>query len=139
MFSNNCNDYELRVELANCCSDIATVYLSRYLPTEEHVAVKKYRLDMASETLHNQIQHEITTMRQLNHPNILRFHTAYVSNMEMHLISPFMCYCSCSDTMKNIFERGEFLCGFLHCWKFSVQCSSFVRKLQAATLFSMLI
>uniref|UniRef100_T1GKX4 Protein kinase domain-containing protein n=1 Tax=Megaselia scalaris TaxID=36166 RepID=T1GKX4_MEGSC len=106
MYSSNPNDYELRVELANCCSDIATVYLSQYLPTEEHVAVKKYRLDSASNTLFNQIQHEIITMRQLNHPNILSFHIAYVNYMEMYLISPFMCYCSCSDTMKNIFDRA---------------------------------
>lgn len=107
MFSSNPNDYELRVELANCCSDIATVYLSQYLPTEEHVAVKKYRLDLASKSLHDQIQIEISTMRQLSHPNVLSFHVSFVSNMEMYLVSPFMCYCSCSDTMKNIFDKGE--------------------------------
>lgn len=105
MFSINPVDYDLKVELAKCCNNIATVYLAQYRKSGEHVAVKKYRMDKAKEET-NQIRDEILAMRDLHHPNILSFHTAFVNNFEVFLVAPLMCYGSCKDTISNCFTTG---------------------------------
>lgn len=45
-------------------------------------------------------------MRQFNHPNIMYFHTAFVHNFELYVVSPLMCYGSSRDTMNNYFVTG---------------------------------
>lgn len=51
-------------------------------------------------------QNEVLTMREFSHPHILQLHAVFVSNFEVYVISPIMCYCSCRDVMNNYFNTG---------------------------------
>lgn len=45
-------------------------------------------------------------MRQFNHPHILSFHSAFVNQLEVHVVAPIMCYCSARHIMNRFFTTG---------------------------------
>lgn len=48
-------------------------------------------------------------MRQFNFPHILPIYTAFVSNLDVYVITPIMCYNSCRDAMNNYFMTGKYI------------------------------
>lgn len=54
-------------------------------------------------------QGEILMMRQFDFPHVLPLHTAFVSNLDVFVVSPVMCYNSCRDAMNTYFSTGEHL------------------------------
>ena len=104
-FGCNSRNYDFKVELSKCCHDFGSVYLASYIPTGEHVVVKRFRMDQAKEEA-NSFRDEILMMRQFNHPNILILYTAFVCNFEVFYVAPLMCYGSCRDTIVNCFQLG---------------------------------
>lgn len=48
-FDSNPSNYEFKSELSNCCFGIGVVYLAKYVPTQQFVAVKKFQMDKAKE------------------------------------------------------------------------------------------
>lgn len=50
---------------------------------------------------------EIILTRQLNHPNIVRYHVAFVSGPEVCVVSPLMAYGSCRDLITRHFNEGK--------------------------------
>lgn len=47
MFGSNLSDYVLKSELATCCNGIGSVYLAKHRPSNEFIAVKKFKMDRA--------------------------------------------------------------------------------------------
>lgn len=45
-------------------------------------------------------------MRQFNHPHILSFYSTFVSNLDVVLVAPIMCFGSCRDLLNNFFVAG---------------------------------
>lgn len=46
-------------------------------------------------------------MRQFDYPHVLPMHTTFVKNLDVYVISPIMCYCSCRDAMNSYFTTGN--------------------------------
>lgn len=46
-------------------------------------------------------------MRQFDSPYVLPLYTAFVTNLDVYVISPIMCYNSCRDAMNTYFTTGE--------------------------------
>lgn len=51
-------------------------------------------------------QHEIILTRQLQHPNILPYHAAFVSGPEVIVVAPLMAFGSCKDLLSSHFTDG---------------------------------
>jgi STE20-related kinase adapter protein alpha len=51
-------------------------------------------------------QHEIILTRQLQHPNVLPYHTAFVSGPEVIVVAPLMAFGSCKDLLSSHFTDG---------------------------------
>lgn len=51
-------------------------------------------------------QHEIILTRQLQHPNVLPYHAAFVSGPEVVVVSTLMAYGSCKDLLSSHFTDG---------------------------------
>jgi STE20-related kinase adapter protein alpha len=56
--------------------------------------------------MEHSFQHEIILTRQLQHPNVLPYHTAFVSGPEVVVVSPLMAYGSCKDLLSSHFTDG---------------------------------
>lgn len=105
MFEADPAHYQLCSILGHCCEDTATVHLARHLPSGTLVAVKKFNMDKSKQEA-NLIQHEIILTRQLQHPNVLPYHAAFVSGPEIVVVSPLMAYGSCKDLLSSHFTDG---------------------------------
>lgn len=97
--------YQTRSVLAQCCDKIATVHVAHHLPTGTFVAVKKFRLDMSTEE-DSLIQQEIILARQLQHPNLLSYYSAFVSGPDLYVVSSLMSFGSCHDLLEYHFPDG---------------------------------
>ncbi|XP_069703693.1 STE20-related kinase adapter protein alpha isoform X2 [Periplaneta americana] len=105
MFEADPAHYQLCSVLGHCCEDIATVHLARHLPSGTLVAVKKFNMDKSKEEA-SLIQHEIILTRQLQHPNVLPYHAAFVSGPEVVVVAPLMAFGSCKDLLSSHFTDG---------------------------------
>uniref|UniRef100_A0A182QNZ6 Protein kinase domain-containing protein n=1 Tax=Anopheles farauti TaxID=69004 RepID=A0A182QNZ6_9DIPT len=105
MFDNNINNYVLKVDLAGCFDKHGRVYLAQHLPTRQHVAVKKFLVEVLQNDI-TYVMDEAKHLREFDHPNILSYHTAFVDNLELYFVLPLMCFGSCRDTMANYFVTG---------------------------------
>ncbi|KAM7344753.1 ste20-like kinase [Cochliomyia hominivorax] len=104
MFGWNIRDYDIKVELAKCSN--GTVYMAKYLSNEQHVALKKYHLERASKEEADNIRDEVLAMRHFSHPNLHKFYTTFVTEFDLCVVSPLMCFGSCRDTIRNCFSTG---------------------------------
>jgi STE20-related kinase adapter protein alpha len=52
------------------------------------------------------LQREIILTRQLQHPNVLPYHAAFVSGPEVVVVAPLMAYGSCRDLLSSHFTDG---------------------------------
>ncbi|XP_073847278.1 STE20-related kinase adapter protein stlk-like [Musca autumnalis] len=104
MFGWNIKDYDIKLELSRCSNGV--VYMAKYLPNQQYVTVKKYHLDRNDKQVSDSIQDDIMAMRLFSHPNLHKFHTAFVNNSDLYVVSPLMCFGSCRDSIRNIFKTG---------------------------------
>lgn len=51
-------------------------------------------------------QKEVLIARQFKHPNVLPLQAAFVSRLDLFVVTPIMCYGSAKDTYKNCFKSG---------------------------------
>lgn len=102
MFGIDPREYDLKVALSS--NEYSSVYLAQYLPNGLHVAVKKYKMDV---TNYEMVHLEVSTMRQLNHPNIHSLLACFMHGNDLYLVSKIMCFGSCKDTIRNCFNAGE--------------------------------
>ncbi|XP_063217614.1 STE20-related kinase adapter protein alpha isoform X2 [Bacillus rossius redtenbacheri] len=105
MFEADPTHYQTSSLLSTCCDGIASVYLGRHLPSGSMVAIKKFNLDNSKEE-ENLIQREIIVTRQLQHPNVLAYHTAFVTGLEVCVVSPLMGFGSCQSLLAEHFVDG---------------------------------
>lgn len=105
MFEADPSHYQTCSILAHCCEGVATVHLARHLPSGTLVAIKKFNMDKSKEEA-SLIQHEIILTRQLQHPNIIPYHMAFVAGPEVFVVSPLMAFGSCRELLSNHFSDG---------------------------------
>jgi len=97
--------------LAQLQSIPACVQLARQKNSLRNVAVKRYSL---IQFIHGEveedptiyIQHEVTAMKQFQHPNIQSCLTSFVCEMEVWVVTPLMSYGSVKDLMSTHLTDG---------------------------------
>jgi len=112
--------YQFGQILSRPSSLTSVVQLARQRNSQKHVVIKKYLLDQTSvvpneEELSRHIQHEVSTMKQLQHPNIQSCVTSFVADQEIWVVEPLMPYGSVRDLVKAHFHDGlpEMACCFI--------------------------
>lgn len=92
-------DYQIRATFSK------SVYLALHKPSTQYVALKRISAEILDEEFKN-ICDEIKNVLSLNHPNIIKIHSAFVRNFDINVIYPFYCFGSCKEAMKNFFFTG---------------------------------
>lgn len=96
------------------------VQTAQHLPSKTLVAVKRYNLERKKEQrseeesseaadfheLAKSIQHEVSSMRQLRHPNLLPCLSSFVSGFEIIVVSPLYKLRSVRDMLDDTFKEG---------------------------------
>ncbi|CRK88162.1 CLUMA_CG001947, isoform A [Clunio marinus] len=93
-------DYEAKAVFSR------SVYLAFYKPSNKYVALKRISADNTTDEEMSRVCHEISYLRELNHPNILTIESVFVKNFDINIIFPFYCFGSCSEAIKNFFFTG---------------------------------
>jgi len=91
------------------------------LTVGDMVMVKRYmldsntELDRETEEITAYIQHEVTLMKQLSHPNVQSCLTSFVVNQEVWVVTPLQSHGSVRDLISTHFPQGlpELACTFL--------------------------
>ncbi|KAF5281322.1 hypothetical protein FQA39_LY17834 [Lamprigera yunnana] len=91
--------------LAQCWEDQVVVLLAKHISSGKLVAIKRFNMDRVKEDP-KLVQDEIILTRQLQHPNILSYHTSFVMDSDVCVISPLMAFGSCKDLLERHFNHG---------------------------------
>ncbi|KAI8848079.1 kinase-like domain-containing protein [Chytridium lagenaria] len=105
-FSAFISDYELLSDIGGV-DDISYLYLARYVPTKEIVALKYTDLTLSPD--YELIEELIRTVRNAtlcNHPNILPYFSSFVENERLWTVTLPVHGGSCRILMKSHFEEG---------------------------------
>lgn len=105
-----CSDqYQLGSVLSSTTSLPSTVQLARIKNRLKPVVVKRYTVDQAGrggEDPMAYITHEVGSMKQFQHSNILTCLASFVAGLEVWLVTPLMPYGSVADLTKAHFPDG---------------------------------
>ncbi|CAH1169904.1 unnamed protein product [Phaedon cochleariae] len=104
-YDGQISSYKTVSILGQCFDSKAIVYLANHLPSASLVAIKKFDMDKVRGEV-KLVEREIILTRQLNHPNIISYHTAFVASSEVCVVSPLMAYGSCRDLLCRHFNEG---------------------------------
>lgn len=74
--------------------------------TNTLVVIKKLFIDNNAQDEYNLIEQDIIAMRQMQHPNILPYLSAFVNEQSIWVVSPLMGYGSCSNLLNEYFTSG---------------------------------
>ncbi|CAG9767043.1 unnamed protein product [Ceutorhynchus assimilis] len=106
-FKGNFGDYKIISILGECSEGKAAVHLAKHIPSSTMVALKRFYMDkMTNAEQTYSVELEIATAKQLQHPNILQYHTNFVHGFDVYVVSPLMAYCSCRDLLNQHFNNG---------------------------------
>ncbi|KAK4319441.1 hypothetical protein Pmani_009620 [Petrolisthes manimaculis] len=99
------DDYEVWSPLATVCGDRGTVWMARHKPSESHVALKIYELDKCEDEF-ELIQDEVRLVRQLRHPNIMRYLASFTTGQQLWVVMPLLGFTSASRLVATNFSDG---------------------------------
>jgi len=71
------------------------VYRALHLPTQKHVALKIIRLDSFEEGAPSSSVREISILKQLQHPNIIKLYEIVQTETSLTLGTSPICACTC--------------------------------------------
>lgn len=91
-------DYEIRSSVSK------NVFIALHKPSNKYCAIKRLSADNYDDSEFKLICEELTM--DLKHKNIIRIHSAFVKDLDVHVIYPFFCFGSCKEAMKNFFFTG---------------------------------
>eukprot|EP00127_Corallochytrium_limacisporum_P001718 Clim_evm55s77 gene=Clim_evmTU55s77 len=106
-YSVDLEEYEfLSVIGYSSVSGEASVYLAKYLPREEFVAVKVVDVEAIKPYRLEQKLKELYFLREMTHPNIANFHVCFVKEQILYIVMPYMSGGSCLNVMLNAHPNG---------------------------------
>ncbi|XP_014211846.1 STE20-related kinase adapter protein alpha [Copidosoma floridanum] len=106
MYDINLNNYSSGMAIGVPSSGSGNINLVLHKTTNTFVVIKKYFIDDKEPEDFNLVEQEIVTTRQLQHPNVLPYLSAFVSGHDVYVTSPLMSYGSCSDLIREHFQEG---------------------------------
>lgn len=104
-FEENISVYKTISILGQGFDGTAVIHLAKHLPSGTMVAIKKFDMDKIKEGAHL-VEREIILTKQLHHPNLITYHTAFVHGPDVCVVSPLMAYGSCRDLLTRHFNEG---------------------------------
>lgn len=105
-FQPTTDSYDVWSHLGTVCGGMGSVRIATHKAQHNtQLAVKIYELDKCQEEL-ELIQHEISTVRKLRHPNIIHYLTSFITEQQLWIIMPLMGYFSASRLVASHFPEG---------------------------------
>ncbi|XP_050729345.1 STE20-related kinase adapter protein alpha-like isoform X2 [Eriocheir sinensis] len=104
-FESSSDSYEVWSPLGSVCGGRGTVWLARHKPTNAQVALKIYELDKCEDEF-ELIQHEIRTVRQLRHRNVIHYLASFTVTQQLWVVMPLLGYTSASRLVATHFTDG---------------------------------
>ncbi|XP_045483832.1 STE20-related kinase adapter protein alpha isoform X2 [Harmonia axyridis] len=106
-FKEDVSIYKIISILGGCFQNRAIVNLAKHTPSDRMLVVKRYQLEKIRDSnCLDLVEREIILTRQLQHPNIISLHTAFVYGPEIFVISPLQAYGSCKSLLNSNFNEG---------------------------------
>ncbi|KAB7498505.1 STE20-related kinase adapter protein alpha [Armadillidium nasatum] len=87
------------------CEDRGTVWIGRHKPSNSRYVLKIYDLEKCGEEL-DRIKDEITTVRQLQHRNVIKYLVSFISGNHLWIVMPLIGYTSASRLIVSHFTNG---------------------------------
>ncbi|KAJ7300202.1 hypothetical protein O6H91_Y041400 [Diphasiastrum complanatum] len=103
IYPDEANAYKLLEEVGE--GSHGSVYRAICLPLNEVVAIKILDLDKSRRSW-DEISLKAETWRQMNHPNVVKLYSCFLSDRALGVVMPFMAGGSCLHIMKAHFPDG---------------------------------
>ncbi|XP_071541295.1 STE20-related kinase adapter protein alpha isoform X3 [Panulirus ornatus] len=104
-FEASSESYDIWSPLGSVCGGKGTVWVARHKPSNNHVALKIYELDKCEDEF-ELIQHEIRTVKQLRHRNIIQYMASFTFSQQLWIVMPLLGYTSASRLVATHFCEG---------------------------------
>lgn len=104
MFSNNLTDYQFTKEFKY--GKFCSVYKGNYTVNNRVVVIKKFSLEEENDAELKKLFAEVLCCRQFKHPNINKILHSFISEMDVFILYPYMCFGSCQILLDSIFANG---------------------------------
>ncbi|XP_076062745.1 ste20-like kinase isoform X2 [Oratosquilla oratoria] len=104
-FEPSSENYDVTSHLGTSCGGVGSVWVAKHRPSCLHIAVKIYDMDKCGEEL-DLIREEISTVRQLRHPNIVHYLTTFTSEHHLWILMPLQGFGSASHLVATHFPEG---------------------------------
>ncbi|XP_068223171.1 STE20-related kinase adapter protein alpha isoform X1 [Palaemon carinicauda] len=104
-FEASAETYDVWSHVGSVCGGMGAVWVARHNPTNSHVAIKIYDLDKCGNEF-ELIQHEIRTVKQLQHRNIINYLTSFTTSQQLWIVMPLLGFTSASRLVASHFCEG---------------------------------
>lgn len=105
-FLPDSSSYQLLTVIGRGLDGLMTVNLARYLPTGEHVAIRRIDLESCTNDMVTYLQGELHVSKLFHHSSILPYKSVFIAENELWVITPFMAYGSARDLICSHFSDG---------------------------------
>nr|XP_053656436.1 STE20-related kinase adapter protein alpha-like isoform X2 [Cherax quadricarinatus] len=120
-FEASTESYDVWSPLGSVCGGKGTVWVARYKPSNNHVALKIYELDKCEDEFEliqvatvllylqhfmRQNNHEIRMVKQLRHRNIIQYLASFTYSQQLWIVMPLLGYTSASRLVATHFSEG---------------------------------
>ncbi|KAK7070456.1 hypothetical protein SK128_001201 [Halocaridina rubra] len=104
-FEASAESYEVWSHLGSVCGGMGAVWVARHKPSNSQLAIKIYDLDKCGVEF-ELIEHEIRTVKQLRHRNIIQYLTSFTTSHQLWIVMPLLGYTSASRLVATHFSDG---------------------------------
>uniref|UniRef100_A0A023GCK3 Putative ste20-like serine/threonine protein kinase n=1 Tax=Amblyomma triste TaxID=251400 RepID=A0A023GCK3_AMBTT len=99
------DNYELLSVIGRGLFSPTVVSLAKHIPSGHRLAIKRINLDACGVSL-EQVQHEVSVLRQLRHENVVPYFCTLVKGSELWAVMPLLTYGSVRDLLNTHFPSG---------------------------------
>ncbi|KAM8710999.1 hypothetical protein ACLKA7_017607 [Drosophila subpalustris] len=104
MFSNSLSDYQFTKVFKH--GKFGSVYKANYTVNNRVVVIKKFSLEAENDAELKKLFAEILCCRQFKHTNINKILHSFISEMDVFILYPYMCFGTCQMLLESIFTNG---------------------------------
>ncbi|KAH8365454.1 hypothetical protein KR093_001008, partial [Drosophila rubida] len=104
MFSNSLSDYQFTKQFKN--GKFCSVYKANHTVNNRVIVIKKFSLEEENDEAVKKLFAEILCCRQFKHTNINKILHSFISEMDVCVLYPYMCFGTCQILLDSIFTNG---------------------------------
>ncbi|KAH8278194.1 hypothetical protein KR044_002028, partial [Drosophila immigrans] len=104
MFSNSLFDYQFTKQFKH--GKFSSVYKANYTENNRVIVIKKFSLEEENDEALKKLFAEILCCRQFKQTNINKILHCFISDMDVYVLYPYMCFGTCQILLDSIFANG---------------------------------